>query len=535
MDETRKYEFENEETEYVTENDNEGEVTQEEIKYLTDNEDNAGVQNINKYENQEAESKVENENRDQLKYSIDEEDVEYLLNDKSKNMNKFINNDENYLNDKELNVEDGPENQSLHNNIGFEDYKETEPEYEDVRKELEQNYQDININEEQNHDYNREVAMDTTRWEKSKRSVKRSRRSGLGSIIISAVLASAITLGGVYALLPNILNARGIKLDNTLPQQQITINPAEDHTVYSAVAKKAMPSVVGITTIGVQRDWLGLREVTGVGTGVVIDKRGYILTNSHVISDGNAKEVKVLLNDGGQIDAEVLWFEKSLDLAIIKVEGGNLPVAELGDSDEIEVGQLAIAIGNPLGLSFQRTLTQGVISGLNRSITDSGSGTTIENLIQTDASINPGNSGGPLLNSRGQVIGINTAKVTSGEGLGFAIPINTAKPIVEQFIEKGEFTRVSLGIQAIDIDMFESLTGLKLPVEKGVYVAQVTGNSAADKYGIMAGDIIVKVGNAEINNRDDLIRTTYKHRPGDKTSITVLRNNKAIDINMVFD
>ena len=176
-------------------------------------------------------------------------------------------------------------------------------------------------------------------------------------------------------------------------------------------------------------------------------------------------------------------------------------------------------------MNFQRSLTQGVISGLNRTITDSASGITIENLIQTDASINPGNSGGPLLNSKGQVIGINTAKITSGEGLGFAIPINTAKPIVDQFIEKGEFTRVYLGIQGVDLDYFRSITGIKLPVDNGVYVFQVEGNTIASKYGIKVGDIITKIDDTNINKRSDLIRTIYKYNRN-KATITVVRKIK---------
>lgn len=384
-------------------------------------------------------------------------------------------------------------------------------------------------------DISEEIAMENIRWGDSQKNVRRKGRSVISIVLIGAILGSVITLGITYAFLPDILNSRGIFLDRTPRQQQITINPAEDYTVYSAVAKKAMPSVVGITTVELHRDWLlGLREVSGVGTGVIIDKRGYILTNSHVVRDGKAREVKVLLSDGEQLKAEVLWSETSLDLAIIKVEGDNLSIAELGDSDEIEVGEIAIAIGNPLGLSFQRSLTQGVISGLNRTITDRASGTTIENLIQTDASINPGNSGGPLLNSKGQVIGINTAKITSGEGLGFAIPINTAKPIVDQFIEKGEFTRVYLGIQGVDIDYFETITGVKLPVDNGVYVFQVEKNTVASKYGIKVGDIIIKIDDTDINKRSDLIRTIYKYRPGEKATITVIRENKEVKIDVVF-
>lgn len=379
-----------------------------------------------------------------------------------------------------------------------------------------------------------EVAMNHMRWEEPQRSMKKHRKNrGIISVLIGAILGSVITLGATYAFLPEILKMRGISFSGA--QQEITINPTGDLNVYSAVAKKAMPSVVGITTVALQRDWFfGEREVSGVGTGVIVDARGYILTNSHVVGDGNVKEVTVLLNDGRQLKADVLWSEKSLDLAIIKVEGDNLAVAELGDSDQIEVGEIAIAIGNPLGLSFQRSLTQGVISGLNRTITDSSTRDTIENLIQTDASINPGNSGGPLLNAKGQVIGINTAKISSGEGLGFAIPINTAKPIVDQFIEKGEFKRVYLGIQGVDIDVFERATGVDLKAEQGVYVVEVTEDSAALRAGIRPTDIIVKIGDDHINRMSNLVRTIYKYRPGDKTTVTVLRNNEEVKLDLTF-
>src|SRR5690606_11193525 len=189
------------------------------------------------------------------------------------------------------------------------------------------------------------------------RMKKEGRRTLISAALAGAILGSAITLGATYTLLPNVLSMRGIPLGTA--QQQITINPTQDLTVYSAVAKKVMPSVVGITTVALQRDWFyGVRKVPGVGTGVVVDGRGYILTNSHVVGDGNVEEVMVLFNDGRKLKAEVLWNEKSLDLAIIKVEGENFTAAELGDSDKTEVGEIAIAIGNPLGLTFERSLTQ---------------------------------------------------------------------------------------------------------------------------------------------------------------------------------
>lgn len=376
-----------------------------------------------------------------------------------------------------------------------------------------------------------EMEKELNRMER--RFSKESRKRFISGTLAGIVLGGALTLGATYQLLPEMLEQRGISFNEAA--QNITINPNQDLTVYSAVAKKVMPSVVGITTVSLQRTWLGMQEASGVGTGVIVDARGYILTNSHVVNDGNAKEVKVLLSDGRQLDAKVLWNEASLDLAVIKIEGENFIAADLGDSDGVEVGEIAIAIGNPLGLTFERSLTQGVISGLNRTITINTAGETIENLMQTDASINPGNSGGPLLNAKGQVIGINTAKISTGEGLGFAIPINIAKPIVDQFIENGEFTRVYLGIRGLNLDAYRAYSGEQTPVEHGVYVKEVLENSVAAKYGIQGNDIIVKIDNDEISRMSNLTRSIYKYRPGDKATITVIRNNKEVKVDIVFE
>lgn len=197
-----------------------------------------------------------------------------------------------------------------------------------------------------------EMEKELNRMER--RFSKESRKRFISGTLAGIVLGGALTLGATYQLLPEMLEQRGISFNEAA--QNITINPNQDLTVYSAVAKKVMPSVVGITTVSLQRTWLGMQEASGVGTGVIVDARGYILTNSHVVNDGNAKEVKVLLSDGRQLDAKVLWNEASLDLAVIKIEGENFIAADLGDSDGVEVGEIAIAIGNPLGLTFERTL-----------------------------------------------------------------------------------------------------------------------------------------------------------------------------------
>ncbi|MGL5255699.1 MAG: serine protease HtrA [Proteocatella sp.] len=348
--------------------------------------------------------------------------------------------------------------------------------------------------------------------------------------IISAIIGSMITI----ILLP-VINGLPI-MSNYSGGAQTTINVPEQDTenVYKAVIKKSMPSVVGITTVvDVGNLFTGPMQQTGIGTGVIVDQRGLILTNSHVIEDGAGKDVTVLFDDGSKTKAEILWNDKTLDLAMLKVNKTGLQVAELGDSDKVEVGDLAIAIGNPLGLEFQRTVTEGIISGLERKI-QTDSNTTMDNLIQTSAAINPGNSGGPLLNTKGQVIGINTAKARSGEGLGFAIPINIAKPIVEQFIQTGSFEKVTLGIQGIDADYYKQATGIDPGSASGVFVAKVEANSVASKSGLQVNDVIVKMDDANIEKMQDLVKYLYTVKKGDSVKSVVMRDGKKVNLEFKF-
>lgn len=362
-----------------------------------------------------------------------------------------------------------------------------------------------------------------------------SRGGSFFSGILGAVIGSALTIAVISQnLIPGFDMNPGSE-QQTLGPTTITVEGEEVESIYKAVAKKAMPSVVGITTVSTTEDlFFGTTQTSGVGTGVIVDERGYILTNAHVVDDGNnATNVTVLFFDGTKGNAEVLWSERALDLAVIKVEKDSLPVAELGDSDEVEVGDLAIAIGNPLGLEFERSVTQGIISGLNRSI-QVEQGQTIDSLMQTDASINPGNSGGPLLNSRGQVIAINSAKVQTGEGLGFAIPINIAKPIVDQFIEKGEFQRVYLGIRGVDLDYYKQATNARIDLDSGIYVASVEDNSAASRAGIQTGDVVTEFNGAEIDSMTRLIRELYSKRPGETSTIVIYRGSEKIELDLQF-
>ena len=362
-----------------------------------------------------------------------------------------------------------------------------------------------------------------------------SKGSGFIQALIGAILGSVITMLVISQnILPFMQNINPNTQNNNPQTASINVEGDNPETIYKAVVQKAMPSVVGITTVSTQNDFfVGARQTSGVGTGVIVDERGYILTNSHVVDDGAATSVTVLFYDGSKQEAKVLWNEKALDLAVIKVEKTGLPVAELGDSDTVEVGDISVAIGNPLGLEFERSVTQGIISGLNRSIQISET-ESIDNLIQTDASINPGNSGGPLLNSKGQVIAINSAKISSAEGLGFAIPINIAKPIVDQFIEKGEFQRVYLGIRGVDVDYYKQATGANLNIETGIYIASVEPGSAAEKAGLKEGDVLVKFDGKDMNQMSKLVRELYTKRPGDSASVEIFRDGKTINVDITF-
>ena len=357
------------------------------------------------------------------------------------------------------------------------------------------------------------------------------KRSNLSYFTVSII--GAIIGGLVVSLLSPFINKNNLNTNNNgVIPEQINITTRDEPNAVQAVAKKSMKSVVGITTTETIEDFFfQQREVQGVGSGVIVDSNGYILTNSHVINYGTADSITVLFEDGKKKPAQILWHEKALDLAIIKVEGSNYPAADLGDSDKLNIGEIAVAIGNPLGLDFERTVTAGYISGLNRSI-QVDPYNKIENLIQTDASINKGNSGGPLLNSKGEVIGINTLKlsVEGAEGLGFALPINMTKPIIEQVISKGKYTSSYIGIGGRSVKS----VGIDLGVESGIIVESVQPNSPAEKAGIRQMNIIVSLNNKKIDSLEMLRKELYKHKPGDKVKIGLIKEGKKTEVELTL-
>ncbi|MGH2358286.1 MAG: S1C family serine protease, partial [Candidatus Limnocylindria bacterium] len=300
----------------------------------------------------------------------------------------------------------------------------------------------------------------------------------------------------------------------------------ESSAVIEAVQRVA-PAVVTIQTTegGI------LNAATGTGSGVIFDTAGWILTNRHVVE--NAQDLIVILEDGRRLPATVYGIDTLTDLAIIKIEADGLTAAPIGSSAELEPGQLAIAIGNPLG-DYVSSVTTGVVSGLGREITASDSTQTsaefLRHLIQTDAAINPGNSGGPLVNSAGQVIGINTAVNTAAQGIGFAIPIDVAKPIMEQALAGQELARPWIGIYYTLVDAQVALDN-DLPVEYGALIGTNDGSnpvlpgSPAEAAGLQASDLIVELDGERIDKDHDLASLILPHDVGDTVTLRVLRDN----------
>jgi Do/DeqQ family serine protease len=277
------------------------------------------------------------------------------------------------------------------------------------------------------------------------------------------------------------------------------------------------------------------RVQQGIGSGVIIDASGLIITNAHVVE--GADRVTVTLSDGRTFEGRVLGGDRVTDVAVIKVEGDRLPTATLGNSDQIRPGEWAIAIGNPLGLNS--TVTAGIISATGRSSAQVGIPDQRASFIQTDAAINPGNSGGPLLNERGEVIGINTAIRANAQGLGFAIPINTAKRIADQLIATGRVDHPYLGVQMVNLtpELKQNInedpnSPIRVQEDRGVLVVRVQNNSPAARAGVRAGDVITKVGQEFVTASEQVQRVVENSRIGNPLPVEVRRNGQTISLNI---
>ena len=362
--------------------------------------------------------------------------------------------------------------------------------------------------------------------------------------IVGASLVVA-TCFGVPSIKEKIIATNAITTEN-VKQTSTTLNAsAISLTDYSntaiGVAEKVLPSIVGIEIEYEVNSFFGSGTAKATGSGIIISEDGNILTNNHVVdssssSSGNyyqvseAKAIKVkLYNDDTEYEAKIVGMDSQTDLAVIKIDKTGLTPAEIGDSSSVKVGEFAMAVGNPQGL--ETSVTCGIISAVNREVTADGRKYTA---IQTDAAINSGNSGGALVNSKGQVIGVNTLKLagTGIEGIGFAIPINSTTDIVAQLIEHKKVLRPYIGIEGISVD---EATAKKYNLVEGVYVRNAQDFSAAQKSGIKAGDVIVEVEGKKVESINDINEIKNTHKIGDKIKVKVYRNGEYKEIEVTLE
>jgi len=381
------------------------------------------------------------------------------------------------------------------------------------------------------------INFEIPRTIKKKKSLKGYLFAGFIGGLIGALLVSIIFMGyfGVnFANFKNDVNSAisGLNLESSNNLEPVTrtvvLNSGNDSFV-TDVAKKVGPAVVGIKNKSTAYNWWTdeTQEVTiGEGSGVIISKDGYIVTNNHVVS--GARSISVILSGEKEVPATIVGTDALSDIAVIKIDQKYVTsVAPLGDSSKVKVGEFVVAIGNPLGQEFAGTVTFGVVSAVNRKL-DVGNGVQIP-LIQTDAAINPGNSGGALVNSSGQVIGINTAKIpqTGVEGMGFAIPINYVKPIVNDLIKYKKVLRPTIGISVMEYyDRAGNIVGL--------YISKVYSGTGAAKAGLKEGDLILQIDGKKVTTFSDIQSILSTHKIGDVITIRVLRDGQTKDFKVTL-
>ena len=381
------------------------------------------------------------------------------------------------------------------------------------------------------------------------------RRSGIGCWAVTLLVMVSLSLGTLGGALgggavayvamrqarPTVSLASAPVVASPVVKQETTKVTLETTSAVVQAVAKVRPAVVTVVNTQQQQQVRGFWGVQVIqpkssGSGVIISKDGYIITNHHVVE--NQQSLEVVFASGDKAPAQLIGSDPYADTAVIKVDVAVPAVAEFGDSSALQPGEAVIAIGSALG-DFKNTVTVGVVSATGRNL-DSGNGYSLEGLIQTDAAINHGNSGGPLVNVLGQVVGINTAIVrndnSSGdvaEGLGFAIPVNTIKSVADQIIQKGYMPRAYLGIRSVTINP-EVAGSNGLPMDWGVYVRSVDSNSPAEQAGLRQGDIITEIGQDKISADTSYTNALLHHKPGEKVTLKVWRDSKTIALDVTF-
>lgn len=470
-----------------------------------------------------------------------------MLNDNNdNNKNNSLNNDINSSIDDtkiiEISEEDYKENNEEVNTMSYNDDENNSQEYNSDSENLYEN--DDSLDNENDYTQTEETIYPDISEPKNTKKKKGRRKRGLGANIMALILVAVIsaTAGGVtsavvtskYLAKNNNINSNK---SNTNTQISSSNTPTSTLGTLSIpdIAKKVGPAVVGVSTKSFPKN-LGYGFVIegqpGLGSGIIFDEKGYILTNYHVVE--GAQTINVIFNNGKEASAKVINSDPNYDVAVIKItdESVKMPgVAEFGDSDSLQVGETAVAIGNPLGTDLLGSVTSGIISAVDRTIDERNADLK---MIQTNAAINAGNSGGPLINSKGQVIGINTEKKvgTGVEGLGFAIPINQIKPKIQTLMTpKVETPALMFGITSRNITEEDS-KNYNLPV--GVYVVEVAQYSPAELAGIKPGDVITEVNGKKIKTNDELNKTKEGHKSGDVLTVKVNRDNKNVTLKVTL-
>ena len=346
-----------------------------------------------------------------------------------------------------------------------------------------------------------------------------------------------LTIFFTVIIIENVIILVGNERQNYIGERLASNNEYRSNSSYNTTSRNVLSQVIDSvkdSTVGIsllKPDGesildLNVAEKWGMGTGIIVTRNGYVLTNQHLAQNVGAKLV-VTLNDGKETQGKVVWNEPNIDLAIIKIDEKNLKAATLGNSANSYVGDDVIAIGNPLGVEFQGTTTKGIISGINRAFTfkENNEEVFMSGLIQTDASINPGNSGGPLINTDGEVIGINTVKLSDAEGIGFAVPINIVKPIIEKLEKTDNFDEAYLGIYALDREMIPYMDS-SIKLDSGIYLTKVDKYGPCGKAGLKVGDIITSIDNIEVDRMVELREYIYSKEPEDAVTLKVVDGNE---------
>ena len=373
---------------------------------------------------------------------------------------------------------------------------------------------------------------------------RKKKMSNLKKVILTFIILLLAWIFGfyLYTTYQNIeINPQNYETQKTqsTTQEQTVENVEENSKKVADVIEETTEKIVGISKLkntGSSIFSNSDESELGLGTGIIVTSDGYILSNEHVTGSKYSK-CYITLENGRNYDGTVMWSDSDLDLSIVKINAKDLKYVELGNSDNTKVGETVYAIGNPIGFEFRRTVTSGIISAKNRTIKleEENKQSYMTDLIQTDATINPGNSGGPLIYPNGEVIGINTVKISSAEGIGFAIPINIVKPIIESYKQTGDFQEATIGIYAYDKEVIPYLNKTNnIDFDKGIYIAQITKNGSADNTGLKEGDIITKIDDTELNTMNDLRKYIYTKKPGDTVALSVTRGkvNKTFNINL---